>query len=61
MRYAEPAVRGGWQRNNRDPDGKYGNLDEELATLRPAYMNSKWALERSENSTEAIGVARTCL
>ena len=61
MRYAEPAARGGRQGKNRDPYGMYGNLDEELATLRPAYSSSKGASEGFEVHTKEIGVARTCL
>lgn len=34
------------QKNNRDQDGIDGTSDEELATLRPAYNNSKWVSER---------------
>ncbi|CAF9916856.1 MAG: hypothetical protein ALECFALPRED_010886 [Alectoria fallacina] len=39
--YSESVTRGSHQKNKRNREGTYGTLDEELATLRPTYCNSK--------------------
>ena len=49
-------TQGSRQTDQRDRDGPYGRLDEELATLPSAYSNSKWDSERygMRHGTEEI-------